>query len=239
MNNCNLLIPNSDYLRRMKPIIAPSILSADFGRLYEEIEMINNSEADWIHCDVMDGRFVPNITFGFPILKAVKKIAKKPLDVHLMIVEPEKYIDHFKKAGADILSVHIEASVHLHRTLQQIRESGMQAGVAINPHTSVSQLEDIIQDIDVVCLMSVNPGFGGQRFIHNTYKKIQQLRQLIESSHASTRIEIDGGVDLQNASALLQAGASILVAGNTVFSSANPAATIAALKNNSINTSAA
>ncbi len=223
----------------MQPIIAPSILSADFGRLKDEIEMINNSAADWIHCDVMDGRFVPNISFGFPVLRAVKKSARKPLDVHLMILEPEKYIDAFSKAGADILSIHIEASPHLHRTIQQIREAGMQAGVAINPHTPVAQLEDIIADIDVVCLMSVNPGFGGQQFIQHTYKKIQQLKSLIADSRSNAKIEIDGGVDLQNAALLLRAGASILVAGNTVFSSADPKATITALKNTVINTSAA
>ncbi|MGB3074317.1 MAG: ribulose-phosphate 3-epimerase [Chitinophagales bacterium] len=238
MNIRKPVIPNSGYLRRMKPIIAPSILSADFGRLQEDIEMINRSEADWIHCDVMDGRFVPNISFGFPILKAVKKIAQKPLDVHLMILEPEKYIAEFRKAGADILSVHIEASPHLHRTIQQIKENGMLAGVAINPHTPISQLGDVIQDVDVVCLMSVNPGFGGQKFIQHTFHKVFELRNLIAANNSAAKIEIDGGVDLHNAGALVSAGASVLVAGNTVFSAANPSEVIAMLKNNIINTSA-
>ncbi|MEO6169027.1 MAG: ribulose-phosphate 3-epimerase [Chitinophagales bacterium] len=221
----------------MKPLIAPSILSADFGRLNEGIEMINESVADWIHCDVMDGRFVPNISFGFPVLRAVKGMAQKPLDVHLMILEPERYIADFRNAGADILSVHIEASPHLHRTVQQIREHGMQAGVAINPHTSILQLEDVIADIDVVCLMSVNPGFGGQKFIPNTFNKIYQLKNLILSRNSAAKIEIDGGVDLLNVNALLEAGADILVAGNTVFNSANPPETISILKNSIKNTS--
>ncbi|MBK6481707.1 MAG: ribulose-phosphate 3-epimerase [Chitinophagaceae bacterium] len=220
----------------MNPIIAPSILSADFGKLNEDIEMINKSAADWIHCDVMDGRFVPNISFGFPVLKAVKKVAKKPLDVHLMILEPEKYIADFRNAGADILSVHIEASPHLHRTIQQIKEHGMMAGVAINPHTPVSQLEHVIAAIDLVCLMSVNPGFGGQKFIANTYIKIKQLKDLIVASNSKAKIEIDGGVDLRNAGALLAAGADVLVAGNTVFSAENPDQTISLLKNTVRNT---
>ena len=220
----------------MNPIIAPSILSADFGKLNEDIEMINKSAADWIHCDVMDGRFVPNISFGFPVLKAVKKVAKKPLDVHLMILEPEKYIADFRNAGADILSVHIEASPHLHRTIQQIKEHGMMAGVAINPHTPVSQLEHVIAAIDLVCLMSVNPGFGGQKFIANTYIKIKQLKDLIVASNSKAKIEIDGGVDLRNAGALLDAGADVLVAGNTVFSAENPDQTISLLKNTVRNT---
>lgn len=220
----------------MNPIIAPSILSADFGKLNEDIEMINNSVADWIHCDVMDGRFVPNISFGFPILKAVKKVAKKPLDVHLMILEPEKYIVDFRNAGADVLSVHIEASPHLHRTIQQIKEHGMMAGVAINPHTPVSQLEHVIAAIDLVCLMSVNPGFGGQKFITNTYIKIKQLKDLIAASNSKAKIEVDGGVDLLNAGALLEAGADVLVAGNTVFSAENPDHTILLLKNTVRNT---
>jgi ribulose-phosphate 3-epimerase len=220
----------------MNPIIAPSILSADFGKLNEDIEMINKSAADWIHCDVMDGRFVPNISFGFPVLKAVKKVAKKPLDVHLMILEPEKYIADFRNAGADILSVHIEASPHLHRTIQQIKEHGMMAGVAINPHTPVSQLEHVIAAIDLVCLMSVNPGFGGQKFIANTYIKIKQLKDLIIASNSKARIEIDGGVDLRNAGVLLDTGADVLVAGNTVFSSENPDQTISLLKNTVRNT---
>jgi ribulose-phosphate 3-epimerase len=221
----------------MKPLIAPSILSSDFGRLNEEIEMINRSEADWIHCDIMDGRFVPNISFGFPVLKAVKKIAQKPLDVHLMIVEPDKYIGEFRKAGADILTVHYEACHHLHRVIHAIKESGMQAGVAINPHTSVLQLEDTIADIDLVCMMSVNPGFGGQQFIQNTFHKIYQLKNLILAKNSVAKIEIDGGVDLENAASLLDAGANVLVAGNTVFNSSNPTETIAVLKNIRKNTS--
>lgn len=225
------------YLRRMSHLIAPSILSADFGKLNEDIEMLNRSQADWIHCDVMDGRFVPNISFGFPILKAVKKIATKPLDVHLMILEPEKYIDDFKNAGADILSVHLEASPHLHRTIAAIKEKGMMAGVAINPHSPVSLLEEIIADIDVVCMMSVNPGFGGQRFIENTYSKVRHLKQMILARNSKAKIEIDGGVDLKNAAALLNAGADVLVAGNTVFSSKNPLETIKVLKNLLLNTS--
>src|SRR4030095_8966270 len=183
----------------MNPLVAPSILSADFGRLNEEVEMINHSAADWIHCDIMDGRFVPNISFGFPILKAVKKIARKPLDVHLMIVEPEKYIDEFSAAGADILSIHLEASPHLHRSVFAIKEKGMLAGVAINPHSPVLLLDDIIAEIDIVCLMSVNPGFGGQRFIRNTLHKIDQLKNLILARNSKAKIEVDGGVDLENA----------------------------------------
>jgi len=223
----------------MNPLVSPSILSADFGRLNEEIEMLNESQADWIHCDIMDGRFVPNITFGIPVLKAVKKVAKKPLDVHLMIVEPEKYLDEFKKAGADILSVHYEVSNHLHRTIHAIKEKGMSAGVAINPHTAVSSLEDVITDIDVVLVMSVNPGYGGQKFIENTYHKIYQLKNLILSKNSKAKIEIDGGVDLENAATLIEAGADILVAGNTVFSSANPAETISVLKASKKSTSLA
>ena len=214
----------------MNPIVAPSILSADFGRLNEEVEMINNSEADWVHCDVMDGRFVPNITFGIPVLKAIKKISRKPLDVHLMIVEPEKYVEEFKRAGADTLTVHLEASPNLHRTILSIHENGMMAGVAINPHTGISFLEDIIADIDLVCMMSVNPGFGGQKFIENTYTKIDQLRNLIAQRNSKAKIEIDGGVDLNNAGRLISAGVHVLVAGNTVFSAKNPVETIAALK---------
>ena len=214
----------------MNKLVAPSILSANFGKLNDDIEMINRSEADWIHCDIMDGRFVPNISFGFPVLSAVKKVATKPLDVHLMIVEPEKYITQFKKAGADILSVHIEACQHLHRTIQEIKEAGMMAGVAINPHTSIAQLENVIANIDLVCLMSVNPGFGGQKFIMNTYEKIKQLKQLIIQRNSNAKIEIDGGVDLNNYKLLYETGADVLVAGNTVFSSSNPVETIAKLK---------
>lgn len=212
------------------PIIAPSMLSADFLNLEADIEMINNSEADWFHLDVMDGRFVPNITFGMPVIAQMKKKAKKTLDVHLMIVEPEKYFEDFAKAGADILSVHIEASNHLHRSLQVIKSLGMKAGVAINPHTPVSLLADTINDTDVVCMMSVNPGFGGQKFIANTLRKIQELKAIINERGASTLIEIDGGVTLDNARELLSAGADVLVAGNTVFSSPDPIGTIKKLK---------
>ena len=212
------------------PIIAPSMLSANFLNLEADIEMINNSEADWFHLDVMDGRFVPNITFGMPVIAQMKKKAKKTLDVHLMIVEPEKYFEDFAKAGADILSVHIEASNHLHRSLQVIKSLGMKAGVAINPHTPVSLLADTINDTDVVCMMSVNPGFGGQKFIANTLRKIQELKAIINERGASTLIEIDGGVTLDNAQELLRAGADVLVAGNTVFSSPDPIDTIKKLK---------
>lgn len=211
-------------------MIAPSVLSADFLNLGRDVEMINKSEADWFHVDVMDGRFVPNISFGLPVIKAIKKQSQKPLDVHLMIVEPEKYFQDFKDAGADILSVHIEASTHLHRSLQAIKALGMKAGVAINPHTSVSLLVDVINDIDLVCMMSVNPGFGGQSFILNTLNKIKELKHMIVEKAATTLIEIDGGVTLDNAATIVAAGADVLVAGNTVFSSANPAQTIADLK---------
>lgn len=213
------------------PIIAPSILAADFANLEREVTMINESMADWIHVDVMDGVFVPNISFGIPVIAAIKKHAKKPLDVHLMIVQPERYVETFQKAGADILTVHLEASTHLHRTLQQIKAAGMKAGVALNPHTSVSLLKDTIADIDLVCMMSVNPGFGGQKFIENTYRKVAELRTLIESQHSKAQIEIDGGVNQQNAKPLLDAGADVLVAGNFVFSSPNPKEVIQRLKN--------
>ena len=212
-------------------IIAPSILSADFANLQRDIEMINQSEADWFHVDVMDGVFVPNISFGFPVISAIKKHATKPLDVHLMIVQPERYIQQFKDAGADILSVHIEASTHLHRTIQQIKLAGMQAGVAINPHTPIETLSDIIADIDLVCMMSVNPGFGGQKFIEHTYKKITLLKEMILKSNSKAKIEIDGGVDLNNASILCKAGVDVLVAGNSVFSNQNPKEAIRQLKN--------
>ncbi len=214
----------------MSVLVAPSILSADFANLQRDIEMINRSEADWFHVDVMDGVFVPNISFGFPVIAAIKKHAKKPLDVHLMIVQPERFIQHFKDAGADILSIHIEASTHLHRSIQHIKQTGMQAGVAINPHTPVSSLIDVIADIDLVCMMSVNPGFGGQKFIERTYSKISELKEMILKSGSKAKIEIDGGVDLKNAPALLKAGADVFVAGNTVFSSADPEATIRLLK---------
>jgi ribulose-phosphate 3-epimerase len=212
-------------------LIAPSILSADFSKLREEVEMINSSNADWFHVDVMDGVFVPNISFGFPVIKQVKKYATKPLDVHLMIVQPERYVQEFKDAGADILTVHIEASTHLHRTLQMIKAAGMQAGVAVNPHTAINQLEDIITDVDLVCLMSVNPGFGGQKFIPGTFQKLEKLRKLIDSTGSKARIEIDGGVGSSNAAELIKAGADVLVAGNFVFSSGDPLGTIEGLKN--------
>ena len=215
----------------MKPIIAPSILSADFSNLAKDIEMINNSEADWFHVDVMDGVFVPNISFGFPVINAINKYAKKPLDVHLMIVDPDKYLSKFKDVGAHVLSVHYEACTHLHRTIQEIKRLGMLAGVAINPHTSVSLLENVIADIDVVLMMSVNPGFGGQKFIENTYSKISDLKELIQQKNSNAKIEVDGGVDLNNAGKLINAGADILVAGNTVFSSPDPVKTIYLLKN--------
>lgn len=211
-------------------MIAPSVLSADFLHLGKEVEMINQSEADWFHIDVMDGRFVPNISFGLPVLKAIKQKANKPLDVHLMIVEPEKYFQDFKNAGADILSVHIEASTHLHRSLQAIKALGMKAGVAINPHTPVSLLSEIIVETDLVCMMSVNPGFGGQSFIPNTINKIKELKRMIVEKGATTLIEVDGGVSLDNAASIVAAGADVLVAGNTVFSSPNPTETIAQLK---------
>ena len=212
------------------PLIAPSLLSADFANLSKDIDMVNQSEADWFHLDVMDGVFVPNISFGFPVIKAVHGLAKKPLDVHLMIVEPDRYIQSFKDAGATILSVHYEACTHLHRTIQVIRQAGMKAGVAINPHTPVSILSDIIAEIDLVCMMSVNPGFGGQKFIENTYHKISELKELIISRKSSALIEIDGGVDLKNAAKLIQTGADVFVAGNTVFSAENPSRTISQLK---------
>ena len=212
------------------PVIAPSILSADFANLQRDIEMINSSDADWFHVDIMDGVFVPNISFGFPVMNAIKKYAKKPMDVHLMIVQPERYVQQFKDAGAEILTVHYEASVHLHRTLQAIKATGMKAGVAINPHTNVSLLQDIISDIDLVCMMSVNPGYGGQKFIQHTYQKISELKEIISQKSATAKIEIDGGVDLSNASRLIKTGADVLVAGNTVFSSADPTQTIKKLK---------
>ena len=211
-------------------ILAPSLLAADFGNLQQAIEMINASEADWFHIDIMDGVFVPNISYGMPILSVIQKHATKPLDVHLMIVDPSRYISTFAKLGSDILTVHYEACTHLHRTLQAIKAENMKAGVALNPHTPVSVLEDIIQDVDVLLLMSVNPGFGGQSFIENTYKKVRQAKMLIEQAGASTLIEIDGGVSLKNAKALVEAGADALVAGSFVFNAANPTQTIADLK---------
>jgi ribulose-phosphate 3-epimerase len=214
----------------MPHLVAPSVLSADFANLQRDVEMINKSNADWFHVDVMDGVFVPNISLGLPVIKAIKKHATKPLDVHLMIVQPEKYLVNFKEAGADILSVHYEASTHLHRTIQEIKKLGMQAGVAINPHTSVFLLEDIIADCDLICMMSVNPGFGGQQFIRNTFTKVQQLKEMIVRKNSSAKIEIDGGVDFLNYKQLVQVGADVLVAGNTVFSAPQPSEAIQVLK---------
>ena len=211
-------------------LIAPSILAADFANIQRDIEMINNSEADWFHIDIMDGVFVPNISYGMPVLEAISKHAKKTIDVHLMIVDPDRYIKTFAQLGSNILTVHYEACTHLHRTLQAIKAEGMKAGVALNPHTTIDLLEDVIQDIDLVCLMSVNPGFGGQSFIENTYSKIEKLKALIIRKNASTLIEIDGGVTDKNASKLVNAGADVLVAGSFVFGAQDPVATIADLK---------
>ena len=214
----------------MKHKVAPSVLAADFRNLRDEIEMVNLSQADWFHLDVMDGRFVPNISFGMLVIEAIKKMATKPLDVHLMIVEPEKYIEQFRAAGADVITVHYEACPHLHRTLEQIRATGSKAGVALNPHTPVSVLEDVLEMTDLVCLMSVNPGFGGQKFIYQTLPKVKKLREMLDERNVSTLIEIDGGVGLQNAESLLQAGADVLVAGSSVFGARDPAYVIRQLK---------
>lgn len=213
------------------PVIAPSLLASNFLRLEEECKMLNESEADWFHLDVMDGRFVPNISFGIPVIEYIRKATHKLCDVHLMIVEPERYAEAFKEAGADILSVHIETCTHLHRNIQQIKSLGMKASVAVNPHTPVLLLQDILGDIDVVLLMSVNPGFGGQKFIPHTLHKIRELRKMIDDNKLDVKIEIDGGVTLENAKQIIDAGADVLVAGNTVFQSKNPQETIRLLKN--------
>ncbi|MCW3108809.1 MAG: ribulose-phosphate 3-epimerase [Segetibacter sp.] len=212
------------------PIIAPSLLAADFLHLADECKMLNESEADWFHLDVMDGRFVPNISYGLPVIEQIRKATKKVCDVHLMIVEPEKYIEAFKNVGADILSVHIETCIHLHRNIEQIKSLGMKAGVAVNPHTPISFLSDILHEIDVVNLMSVNPGFGGQKFIPFTIQKIQQLRKIIDEKSLKVLIEIDGGVTLENAASIVEAGADVLIAGSTIFKSADPINTISKLK---------
>lgn len=211
-------------------LIAPSLLAADFTRLDRDVAMVEQSRADWLHLDVMDGRFVPNITFGMFIVQAIRKMSAKPLDVHLMIVEPERYIEQFRAAGADVITVHYEACPHLHRTLQQIRDTGAKAGVAINPHTSVELLDDVLEDLDLVCIMSVNPGFGGQKFIYRSIPKIARLRQMADERNLYPLIEVDGGVGLQNAEKILQAGADVLVAGSSVFGADNPAEAIARMK---------
>ncbi|NVO21598.1 MAG: ribulose-phosphate 3-epimerase [Bacteroidetes bacterium] len=214
----------------MKHLLAPSILTADFGKLGQEIQMLNQSDADWIHVDVMDGVFVPNISFGFHIIKTIKKLSTKPLDVHLMIVQPERYFQEFKNAGADLISFHYEASIHVHRSIQAIKELGIKAGVAINPHTAVNLLKEVLNDLDLVLVMTVNPGYGGQKFIENSYKKIVELKEMIQQCKSNTLIEVDGGVDLNNARKLVQSGVDVLVAGNSVFAAQNPLEAIMNLK---------
>ena len=211
-------------------LIAPSLLAANFTKLDKAVDLINSSDADWLHLDVMDGRFVPNISFGIPVIRDVNALCEKPLDVHLMIVEPEKYITAFRNVGADVITVHLEACTHLHRTIQEIKETGAKAGVALNPHTPVSLLEDVLEEIDLVCMMSVNPGFGGQKFIYQTLLKIEKLRTMIIERNLDVHIEVDGGVGLQNAEKILQAGADVLVAGSSVFKAEDPAGTIQRLK---------
>lgn len=227
LKNVSLRFQNS---RIMKPIIAPSMLSADFCNLAKDINMVNQSQADWFHLDIMDGMFVPNISYGLPVVKAIRAMAEKPLDVHLMIMDPGRYVSDFKKAGADLLTVHYEAVTHLHRVVWQIKSEDMLAGVALNPHTPVMLLDDIIQDLDMVLIMSVNPGFGGQKFIPNSLKKIDELANMIVRRNSNALIEVDGGVDDETAPLLVEAGADVLVSGNHIFKSADPTATIEALK---------